>query len=252
MMLLTRSPIETMPRSSPPLITGRWRTRLALMIAMPSSIDLSGLTHTTSRTMISPTSVCGDARPLQKHVASVVPLGKDADDLAAVEHQQRADVLIGHHLDRVVHRVARMDGPYLMTLVIEDVTNCCHNRGQAGLLLAARTETVLLISSISALSLASRAALRRLDRFRESDILRYVFERLVAGCMVNGLVKGEGFAVDASAMEANASLYRGKAPDELDWTNAQRQKRRWPSTWQHWRPKLDRKTRQNAATATAQ
>ena len=43
--------------------------------------------------------------------------------------------------------------------------------------------------------------------------------------MVNGLVKGEGFAVDASAMEANASLYRGKAPDELDWTNAQRQKR---------------------------
>jgi len=69
--------------------------------------------------------------------------------------------------------------------------------------------------------------------------------------MVNGLVKGEGFAVDASAMEANASLYRGKAPDELDWTNAQRQKRRWPSTWQHWRPKLDRKTRQNAATATA-
>src|SRR5258708_30317767 len=92
---------------------------------------------------------------LQKHVASVVPLGKDADDLAAVEHQQRADVLVGHHLDRVVHRVARMDGPYLMTLVIEDVTNCCHNRGQAGLLLAARTETVFLISSISALSLAS-------------------------------------------------------------------------------------------------
>src|SRR6266446_6345112 len=133
MMLLTRSPIETMPRSSPPLITGRWRTRLALMIAMPSSIDLSGLTHTTSRTMISPTSVCGDARPLQKHVASVVPLGKDADDLVAVEHQQRADVLVGHHLDRVVHRVARMDGPYLMTLLIENVTNCCHDgTGQRG------------------------------------------------------------------------------------------------------------------------
>jgi hypothetical protein len=83
--------------------------------------------------------------------------------------------------------------------------------------------------SISASALARRstscAALRRLDRFRESDILRYVFERVVAGCMVNGLVKGEGFAVDASAMEANASRYRGKAPDELDWTNAQRQKR---------------------------
>jgi hypothetical protein len=33
-----------------------------------------------------------------------------------------------------------------------------------------------------------------------------------------GLVKGEGFAVDASVMEANASRYHGKAPDELDWT----------------------------------
>ena len=40
-----------------------------------------------------------------------------------------------------------------------------------------------------------------------------------------GLVKGEGFAVDASVMEANASRYHGKAPDELDWTEKQRQKR---------------------------
>jgi len=30
--------------------------------------------------------------------------------------------------------------------------------------------------------------------------------------------KGKGFAVDASVMEANASRYHGKAPDELDWT----------------------------------
>jgi hypothetical protein len=29
--------------------------------------------------------------------------------------------------------------------------------------------------------------------------------------MVNGLLKGEGFAIDAGAMEANASRYRGKA-----------------------------------------
>jgi hypothetical protein len=43
--------------------------------------------------------------------------------------------------------------------------------------------------------------------------------------MAAGLVKGEGFAVDASVMEANASRYHGKAPDELDWTEAQRQKR---------------------------
>ena len=40
-----------------------------------------------------------------------------------------------------------------------------------------------------------------------------------------GLVKGEGFAVDASVLEANASRYHGKAPEELDWSEKQRQTR---------------------------
>jgi transposase len=71
----------------------------------------------------------------------------------------------------------------------------------------------------------STFSINRLERFRESDILRHIFERVVAACMANGLVKGEGFAVDASVMEANASRYHGKAPNELDWTDAQRQKR---------------------------
>jgi len=71
----------------------------------------------------------------------------------------------------------------------------------------------------------STFSINRLERFRESDILRHIFERVVAACMANGLVKGEGFAVDASVMEANASRYHGKAPDDLDWTDAQRQKR---------------------------
>jgi hypothetical protein len=35
-----------------------------------------------------------------------------------------------------------------------------------------------------------------------------------------GLVKGEGFAVDASVMEADASRYHGKAPGEIDWSAA--------------------------------
>jgi transposase len=65
----------------------------------------------------------------------------------------------------------------------------------------------------------------RLHRFRESDVFRHIFERVVVACMAAGLVKGEGFAVDASVMEANASRYRGKAPEELDWTEKQRQKR---------------------------
>ena len=40
-----------------------------------------------------------------------------------------------------------------------------------------------------------------------------------------GLVKGEGFAVDASVMEADASRYHGKAPDEIDWSEPKRQTR---------------------------
>src|SRR6478672_2269129 len=48
-------------------------------------------------------------------------------------------------------------------------------------------------------------------------LFRQLFEGVVAVCMAAGLVKGEGFAVDASVMEANASRYHGKAPDEIVW-----------------------------------
>src|SRR5262245_31916623 len=65
----------------------------------------------------------------------------------------------------------------------------------------------------------------RLGRFRESDLLRHVFERVVWAAMAMGLVKGEGFAVDASVLEANASRYHGVPPAEISWTDAQKQKR---------------------------
>ncbi|MGA2945586.1 MAG: IS1182 family transposase [Xanthobacteraceae bacterium] len=65
----------------------------------------------------------------------------------------------------------------------------------------------------------------RLHRFRDSDVLRYIFERVVAACMTAGLVGGEGFAVDASVMEANASRYHGQAPDEINWAEPERQTR---------------------------
>jgi transposase len=71
----------------------------------------------------------------------------------------------------------------------------------------------------------STFSVNRLGRFRESDILRHVFERVVAACMAAGLVRGDGFAVDATVIEANASRYHGKAPHELDWTDEQRQRR---------------------------
>jgi Transposase DDE domain len=40
-----------------------------------------------------------------------------------------------------------------------------------------------------------------------------------------GLVKGEGFAVDASVIEADTSRYHGKVPSEIDWSAPQRQTR---------------------------
>jgi transposase len=48
----------------------------------------------------------------------------------------------------------------------------------------------------------------RNDRFRESDIFRQVFERVVGTCIAAGLVGGEGFAVDASLIEADANKHR--------------------------------------------
>jgi transposase len=71
----------------------------------------------------------------------------------------------------------------------------------------------------------STLSANRLGRFRDSDLLRHIFERIVRTAMAMGLVKGEGFAVDASVLEANASRYHGKPPDELDWSDKQRQRR---------------------------
>src|SRR4029453_2689235 len=65
----------------------------------------------------------------------------------------------------------------------------------------------------------------RLGRFRESNLLRHIFERVVWAAMGMGLDKGEGFAVDAWVLEANASRYHGVPPDEINWTDAQKQKR---------------------------
>ena len=43
----------------------------------------------------------------------------------------------------------------------------------------------------------------RHGRFRDSDLLRKVFETSVQRCVTEGLVGGEGFAVDASTIKAN-------------------------------------------------
>lgn len=53
----------------------------------------------------------------------------------------------------------------------------------------------------------------RHGRFRESDLLRRVFETVVRQCMEEGLVGGEGFAVDGSLIRADANRQRGVEGD---------------------------------------
>src|SRR6202789_1158639 len=48
----------------------------------------------------------------------------------------------------------------------------------------------------------------RNERFGDSAIFRSVFERVVGACIVAGLVGGEGFAVDASLIAADANKRR--------------------------------------------
>jgi transposase len=49
----------------------------------------------------------------------------------------------------------------------------------------------------------------RHGRFRQSDLLRRLFETVLRRCISEGLVGGEGFAVDASLIKADANRQKG-------------------------------------------
>ncbi|ETK19163.1 IS1182 family transposase [Pseudomonas sp. FH4] len=60
----------------------------------------------------------------------------------------------------------------------------------------------------------------RHGRFRDSDLFRWLFNEVLRRCMGAGLVKGEGFAVDASIIKADASWQRGVPGDEpVNWSD---------------------------------
>jgi transposase len=61
----------------------------------------------------------------------------------------------------------------------------------------------------------------RHGRFRDSDTLRFVFEQVLERCVREGLVGGEGFAIDASLVKADAKRQRGVPGAEADWTDRQ-------------------------------
>jgi transposase len=54
----------------------------------------------------------------------------------------------------------------------------------------------------------------RNERFRDSGIFRQVFERVVEACIAADLVGGEGFAVDASLIQADANKQRSTPGSE--------------------------------------
>lgn len=58
----------------------------------------------------------------------------------------------------------------------------------------------------------------RQSHFRDSDAFRQLFESVLRRCMKEGLVHGEGFAIDASIIKADANRARGVAGTEtIDW-----------------------------------
>ena len=71
----------------------------------------------------------------------------------------------------------------------------------------------------------STFSVNRHGRFRDSDLFRRVFERVVGQCMTAGLIKGERFAIDASVIEANASRFQRVEGGEVAWTQDQRSRR---------------------------
>jgi transposase len=62
----------------------------------------------------------------------------------------------------------------------------------------------------------------RHGRFRQSETFRHVFEAVLRRCMSEGLVGGEGFAVDASIIKADANRANVCTPeDPKDWTQGE-------------------------------
>jgi transposase len=61
----------------------------------------------------------------------------------------------------------------------------------------------------------------RHGRFREAEAFRFVFEQVLKRCIEEGLIGGEGFAVDASVVKADASRQQHHDDDD-DWGGGSR------------------------------
>jgi transposase len=66
----------------------------------------------------------------------------------------------------------------------------------------------------------------RHGRFRDSDAFRQLFESVVERCISEGLVGGEGFAIDASIIRADANRRRGvPSTQPIEWPTPEQRSR---------------------------
>ena len=78
----------------------------------------------------------------------------------------------------------------------------------------------------------------RHGRFRDSDAFRHVFETVVGRCIEEGLVGGEGFAVDASLIAADANKQRSvSSAEHTDWRSLAASRR---AVWEYLDPRPGR------------
>ncbi len=116
--------------------------------------------------------------------------------------------------------------------------------GSGRLLLTVRSRTVRSLTALSnqpywtreeAVPDHSTFSKNRHGRFRDSDLLRHVFETVVARCISEGLVSGQRLAVDASLIEADTNRLNSTSkeewePDKIDPEGAPRAVREYLET----------------------
>ena len=76
----------------------------------------------------------------------------------------------------------------------------------------------------------------RHNHFTESDAFRHLFETVVERCIAEGLVGEDGFAVDASLIEADAN--RQRSIPGSDWKGSGTPRRPPVSCARTWRPSM--------------
>jgi transposase len=76
----------------------------------------------------------------------------------------------------------------------------------------------------------------RHGRFRDSDLLRHLFEATVARCIAEGLVSGQRIAADASLIEADANKQNSTAKEDWNPSTSTRMMRhaQFGNIWRFW------------------